>query len=400
MPAFNLEHEQRRLSESGITYSAGVKSIKDNLRTLVAERTEAPSFFELSVKDDAVTSVGYEHRGDLNNSFARSETEAPSERIVRRYCIENRGYSEARSEFGKLPLYSTVMLFSPPPDEPIPGYPGHSFAYFYHILPSENEGQRTIKALAWINRFTKEDQAAILNSFNPKAQVLPTEESILTSPVSVSSGTGTESFQTLWDTMRQHFKNKGYSDFACPSGQVMQEHLLNGDKLMQSKYLELDIMIDDLAKRLANGGTRESIADDFDTMLIRGDKDWLHKDWGYQQSIHMNIPMHTPNLPKAAYIFAQNKSSEQVRQVMTFCGLSSGMSSGMFGTPVSGESQVNTWSFSVNIEKSNQSSQSEQTTLCCKCPFCEKEVEAKIEGGRIWCPNKDCGKSAPYKKSN
>lgn len=35
--------------------------------------------------------------------------------------------------------------------------------------------------------------------------------------------------------------------------------------------------------------------------------------------------------------------------------------------------------------------------LCCKCPFCNEEVEAEIEGGRITCPNKRCGKSAPWK---
>src|SRR3989344_1417925 len=38
----------------------------------------------------------------------------------------------------------------------------------------------------------------------------------------------------------------------------------------------------------------------------------------------------------------------------------------------------------------------EQTTLCCKCPFCQRPVEAAIGGGRISCP--ECGKSAPYSK--
>lgn len=36
----------------------------------------------------------------------------------------------------------------------------------------------------------------------------------------------------------------------------------------------------------------------------------------------------------------------------------------------------------------------EQTTLCCKCPFCDEEVEAVISEGKITCP--DCGKSAPW----
>lgn len=39
-----------------------------------------------------------------------------------------------------------------------------------------------------------------------------------------------------------------------------------------------------------------------------------------------------------------------------------------------------------------------QTKLCCKCPFCEEQVEAEIGGGRIRCPN--CKESAPYSKPN
>src|SRR3989344_2723640 len=120
MPAFNLEHEQRRLAEQGISPGAKVVSVKDNLRTLVFERTHTPSFFALTAKADEVTSVGYEHRGDLNNSFVRSEEEAPAQRIEARYALETQGYNKAREKFFTLPLYSTIMLISPPPDEPIP----------------------------------------------------------------------------------------------------------------------------------------------------------------------------------------------------------------------------------------------------------------------------------------
>lgn len=35
--------------------------------------------------------------------------------------------------------------------------------------------------------------------------------------------------------------------------------------------------------------------------------------------------------------------------------------------------------------------------LCCTCPFCNKEVEAVISGGRITCPK--CNESAPWNKS-
>ena len=396
MAAFNLEHEQRRLSEPGITYSAKVKSTKDSLRTLVAERTYAPSFFELTAAEQEVTSVGYKHRGDLDHSYAKSVEEAPTERIAKRYGLENRGYGKVKEQFFELPLHSTIMLFSPPPDEAIPGYPGHSFAYFYHILPGESQDERTIKALAWVNGFSKEDQAEILNSYGAGERVLPTEESILTSPISLSLDNGTQSFQRIWESLRGYFKDKGYSGFICPSSAVMQEYLLHGEAVMKNQHFELDVMMDSLARRLASGATRDEVADDFDTMLGTGDKALLHKDWGHQPNIHMNIPRHADSDSlQAAIIFQQNRHlGQDVRQVMTFCGMSGGMKmSNTFGiTQPNNETQINSWTFTVKNE-SEQTSQ-EQTKLCCTCPFCKKQVEAEIGGGRIKCP--ECKKSAPY----
>lgn len=398
MPAFNLEYEQRRLSEPGITYSAKVKSAKDSLRTLVSERTHAPSFFELSAKPDEVTSVGYEHRGDLDNSYAKSVEEAPTDAIARRYDLENQGYRKVREQFFDLPLYSTFMLFSPPPDESIPGYPGHSFAYFYHILPGEKEDERTIKALAWSNRLTREDQAGILNSFRQQGNVLPTEESILTSPIRVEGGNGTESFRKVWLAIQEVVKNKGYTDIVCPPAYVMEQYMLRGDDMMRTQHTDFDVMVEDLAKRLVNGATRDEIADDFDTMLGTGDKDFLYKDWGYQPNIHMNIPRHADlDNHQAAIIFQQNRHlGQDVRQVMTFCGISGGMkTSNPFETnQPSQDALINSWTFTVKNE-SEQTLQ-EQTKLCCTCPFCEREVEAEIGGGRIRCP--ECKKSAPWSK--
>lgn len=401
MPAFNLEHEQRRLAEPGILHSTKVPSARDSLRTLVFERTHTPSFFALTAREDEVTSVGYEHRGDLNSTFVRSEEQAQTARIEARYALENKGYRKAREQFFKLPLHSTIMLISPPPNEPIPGYPGHTPIYFYHILPGQTEDEREIKALSWDTRFSKNDQAQILNGFNPDTQVLPTEESILTSPVSVSGGEGTQSFYTLWEALREYFRKKGYTHFTAPPAVVMEQYLLHGERLMRNQHSELDVMIENLAQRLADGATRNEIADDFDTMLGRGDKDLLHKDWGHQPTIHMNIPRHIDlDRPQAFVLFQQNKHlGENVRQVMTFCGMSGGMkASSPFGTiQPNQEAPVNTWSFTekkgIAEAKENDTIQ-EQTKLCCTCPFCSREVEAVIGGGKITCP--DCEASVPY----
>ena len=402
MPAFNLEHEQRRLAEQGMPDSAKVPSARDNLRTLVFERTHTPSFFVLTARAGKVTSVGYEHRGDLTNTFAKSEEEAQTARIEARYALENKGYRKASEQFFELPLHSTIMLISPPPNEPIPGYPGHTPIYFYHILPGQTQDEREIKALSWDTWFTMEDQAQILNGFNPDAWVLPTEESILTSPINVSGKEGTQSFHMLWEALRDYFRKKGYTHFAVPQGVLMEQYLLHGEELMRNQHSELDVMMESLAQRLAGGATRDEIADDFDIMLGKGDKDLLHKDWGHQQTIHMNVPRHTiPDRPPAFAVFQQNRYlGENVRQVMTFCGMSTGMKATPFGSPKT-EAQVNTWSFTVKkgiSETKEEGTSQEQTKLCCTCPFCSREVEAVIGGGKITCP--DCKASVPWSQQS
>ena len=206
----------------------------------------------------------------------------------------------------------------------------------------------------------------------------------------------------LWNSLRDYFKQKRYTHFSIPPAFLMEQYLLHGSELMRNQYLDLDIMIESLAQRLAKGASRDEIADDFDTMLGTGDKVLLHKDWGRQESLHMNIPRHTEHTEldslQAAVIFQQNRYlGQDVRQVMTFCGISGGMkTSNPFETnQPDQDAVVNSWTFTVKNE-SEQSLQ-EQTKLCCTCPFCEKQVEAEIGGGRIKCP--ECKKSAPYSKA-
>lgn len=74
-----------------------------------------------------------------------------------------------------------------------------------------------------------------------------------------------------------------------------------------------------------------------------------------------------------------------IRQAMIGCGFSAGFN-------VGGQETIYS-PFSVADKGADKITQ-EQTTLCCTCPFCEKQVEAKIGGGKISCPK--CKKSAPY----
>lgn len=410
MPAFNLEHERSRLAEVGISYGAKIDSARDSIRTLIAERTEKPSHFQLTVAEDSVTGVGYEHRGDLNNSFKKSEEAAPNEKIAARYALETAGYNEAKKKFFQLPPYSTVLLMSPSPDAPIPGYPGHGMAYFYHIMPGENENTRTIKAVSWIHRFGKDEQADILNNSEVGKGALATEQSILLSPVShtVDGTAGTESFRFLWDKVSEAFHKKKDRDFFLPSARLMEQHMLNGEERMKENFPDLYAMMDNLAARLSRGATKDDIAEDFDILQNFADEQLVFGKQSsserrkqplevlLQQSIPYNIRRHGRLLD----IFNQYRHLNYgVRPVDTLCGLSGGIRDvgpvSLFGSPLqqTGNKQILGFSFTAI-----QEFKSPDKKLKCTCPFCNKKIDAIIADGKITCPKNDggCGKSAPY----
>lgn len=397
MPAFNLEHEQRRLGESGLSFNQKVSSTKDSLRTLIAERTQAPSYFSLTAAEGRVNAVGYAQRGEINTSFKKSVEEAPTDTIGKRYELENKGYKEVEKKFFELPLYSTILLFSPPPEIPIDGYTGQSMAYFYHILPGKREGTRDIKAVSWVNDFSKTEQIDILKKCEPQKNIEATEESILTSPVSASRGfTGnTETFQRLWQEVQNVYKKKE-RDFQCLPVQVMEEYLLRGEEYMKNNYPVLDVMMEEVAKRLSEGATQKNIAEVFNIMLNQGDKDVLYKNISHQKS-YEEVPGYERQLrlPQAAVLFEQNRHmAHNVRKIETPCGISGGMTAPIFGVTARKEnSLITTSSFTVTSPLKASFLESSKI-LCCTCPFCKKQVEAVIEGGTISCPS--CSKKADY----
>ncbi len=408
MPAFNLEHDQRRLMEAGLSDEAKVQSTYDNVRTLINERTGMPSHFDMLVGRNQVTSIGYEQRGDISNSFEKSVQEATKNQIAVRYAMENLGFEEVKKNFFTLPLHSTILMFSPPPDKPIPGYPGHSMAYFYHIQPGENKDERNIRAVAWINNFSKEEQADLLNDIRgeEEVKVQPYEGSILTSPASVMRGfsNDTESFRTIWGKIGQKFLEKEHRNFVLPPTGLMETILLRGDKFMKEKFPELDSVMMDLAERVSRGETQSEIAEQFNIMLNMADQQLLYKDLGKFEEVTMK-PVQVKEVraeesppPPVATILQRNRHLRtNVRTVDTTCDVSGGMAVGEEGE--ASEAGVTSWSFKAKKEGSGVDAASiiiETKTLECTCPFCNEKVNAKIGGGKITCTNEDCGKSAPY----
>ncbi len=389
MPAFHYEHDRRRLTEAGLSWKKKVRSQKIQLWSLLAERTEAPNSFELQVKTQGVTTaVGFEQRGDLMNSYNRSVQEAETDAIARRYQLENDGYEKAKDLFSSLPLYSTVVLASPPPEIPIPGYGKESMMYFYHVLPSDREDERTIKALTWMNRLSTEEQAEIINNIGETKNVQPTTQSLLLNPQANSSFfQDARSFREMWDKVEEVYKRKE-RDFMCLPGDIMEMYLLHGDKLREKGNSELAVMIDEIAKRMARGENAEDLETRWAIMLNLADLRGIHTD-----ITSSRLPSYDVRIPvqSAGVIFDKYRHlAYEPEQKELPCGPSSSLTGRAAQTPVT------TWTFAVQTNKNVLSAETEKT-LKCTCPFCKKRVVAFIKNGRIYCPRtEECGKSAPY----
>ncbi len=385
MSAFNLEHEQRRLGERGLTQAAAVQSAKDSISTYLFERNKMPSPFGLEARGEKVEAVGYEHRGDLAVSFQKSVDEAKTTAIEKRYQLENKGYEEAKKMFFAVPLHSTVLLLSPPPEKPIPGYPGHSMAYFYHILPGESSDKRTIKALSWVHDFSKEEQASLLQHLGAK-DIKPTEESILLHPVAASDfARDTGSFHLLWDTIGAFHARKERT-FSCLPGKFMEDLLLYGQEIWDKRYPEIASMRNNLAERVVAGETQQQIGKDWDIMLNLAEIELSHVDISRRLLSEPTLQDFSVSTPRGRTVFDSHRHlSYQPTMIDTSCGSSGGM--GKYGS-------VTTATYEVS-KGTNFSDSGERTLHCKSCPLCgASDITATIANGKITCPI--CEGSAPY----
>lgn len=64
---------------------------------------------------------------------------------------------------------------------------------------------------------------------------------------------------------------------------------------------------------------------------------------------------------------------------------------------VSNHDVVNALKIGKKLEDILNGESNEKKLLECKCPKCEQKVVAVIENGKITCPRKECGNTAPYK---
>jgi len=90
---------------------------------------------------------------------------------------------------------------------------------------------------------------------------------------------------------------------------------------------------------------------------------------------------HQPRDAAFSPVFASQLAARPVRYVVTGCGAQGNMLISNFSP------------YSV-VEFASSKKTSSEKTLNCRCPFCNRHVEANISSGRITCP--ECGNSAPY----
>lgn len=393
MSAFNFEHIHQRVAEPGVTNL--LTSVADEIWTLTSERMGPGmlSPFVQQATSNTVTATGYEHRGDLSKSYSLSLEQAPEAIIAIRYALEIAGYEKAKQLFFNLPPYSTVLLFSPPPEDTGGrfrelGYASHSMAYFYHILPGENENTRTIKSLTCMHRLSMEEQAQILNNLYGEDVVKPTERSVLLNPMGISVLTeDTASFKLLWSEIEKVYNAK-HRDFILPPLKLAEEMLLNGRELQKSRDKVLALMIDELAQEIAMGKSEHEIRTRWNIMLNLADSRRLSQDFSTNKKETTSLEPLSIYQAQAIFMHYQHLDYEP-KQIATACGLSGSSSTGpnlrdtLFGTK------------EYTVQSSQLSSkENSKNTLHCTCPTCKNIVDAKINNGKIHCP--ECGASAEY----
>ncbi|CAN5203039.1 hypothetical protein BH11PAT1_BH11PAT1_5010 [soil metagenome] len=391
MAAYNLENEQRLLTQLGnIPFEKKVLYVQDQLRATVAERNNATNHFSLVAEKSQTIADGLSEYGDL--TFKKSEDLAPTDRIAMRYALENLGWESARKKFFELPLYSSVLLFSPPPTIKIEGYDGGSMAYFYHILPHEDGDpeKRTIKALTWMHTLDKQEQAHLLNTLerDVAGPIAPSEESVLLHPVWIKGDVdGTRSFRKLWKVVEDMYHNK-QRDFLLPDRETAEEQLLHGDKVWRDRYRDLSDMTREIALDIVGGATALELKKKWRIMINKGDEDMKNPYAIYKKDQEF---VTTKANNKGTVIFEEyNHLNKEIEMRATPCGLSG---------EITARDGLSSWTFDVSSAEGSLANPSlTEKTLTCTCPFCNKKVDAIIGGGKITCPknNGGCGKSAPY----
>lgn len=401
MAAWNHEHERSRLSEAGVTRERGLSSTQQQLWSLLAERTEDLNPFDLEVDlalhgQGEVTAEGFSHRGDLSNSYQRSVQAAENETIVRRYQLENQGYEKARELFFDLPLYSTILLLSPPADVPIKGYGRQSMACFYYILPGEGENKRIIKSLALTHYFSQEEQAAILNNFLIREKVVPREESILLSPICIY-GFGKddrESLRIIWQEMEGVYSQKP-RDFWLPSFEIIEEFLLHGEEIREREHPALSQMISEIAVWYASGDFPADFASKWKIMLNLADKELLHRDVSEKKTVdgqmvsatstqklfYFNNSFYRSDFERGEIdgtIFSYYQElNYEPRVVATQCGPSGGIGEGRDGLFGSQEAVFTTNTFEAEREGGEicQVCRQSNKDSHYHCPSCERKYK-------------------------
>ena len=397
MEAFNHAYEQERIRayrKYFLETSSRVEtSVANQVWALVAERTETLNPFDLNLntKKQVATAVGFEHQGDLLNTYQNSLEKAEvNQDIAARFQLENKGFEEVKKRLLGLPLYSTVLLFSPPPKLEMKkyGYGGKSMAYFYYILPGEKKEERLVKALTWENDFSEADFAEILNTLFREDLISADEVSILTSPVGIygNQKRKNSSLEEVWQAIEKVYAKKERNFILSPLA-LIEKYLFGGEEMRGQENAELAILIDEFAKQYISGMT-PSLEKKWRIILNLADNKLLHQDITAGNEILPAVKV--PTGLEGNIFRWYEQFDKPTRTVFGSCGSSGGEKDTISENPLEQftNSLFRTQTFKISTEKSER-------TFHCTCRACGEEVEAKIADGEIHCPK--CHATAPYK---
>lgn len=331
--------------------SAREKLIQDNLVRYVGEYRLGEKFDEYyyDISKDPETGKEYFSSGDnlpIKNIYRKSITERQAQNLgVKREVAECIGFEQLEADLIHAPE-GTLAIWVSPPGEKEDGYGGYSFTF---IAQKES---RKVRMIPHRNEFSYKEHNAYLSKltgddidFEKDTQYLASpfiipESNELNSPEDVLSFIGEQ--EEFSDSWRQKFYLKA---------QPIIRWYIN---LVKENASDFEL------KKALNALENFAISYRDNREVALYDK-------------NVNIELEDSYMVKAAS-YVQLWGEKKPPVVRGSCGAT--------GTETPTPMQM------------QQEFGKKERVLCCTCPFCKREVEAKIARGRIECPN--CKKSAKW----
>jgi len=294
--------------------------------------------------------------GPIRDIYRRAISVREKEGLsVKREVAECLGFEKLEKDLLEAPI-GTMAVWVSPPGESKDGYGGYSFTFLSQV--EENEGERRVRMIPYRNEKTLNEHNDYLTQITGDEVSFTKDTEYLSTPFIVSPS---ERIKSPEDMLRvigetEDINNEWSTELIEEEWPILQGYL----------YLVKNNASDEALIKARNALENYAIAfkagkrNTFEVPLnesFRTTAMWAIEKWGAV----------APPVAKGS------------------CGIGGGNESSLL-TPMDYQNKLG--------KNSNEFSSTRDRVLCCTCPFCKREVEAKISGGRIKCP--ECLKSAEW----